>query len=142
MSFASSALSKFSYEKLFNVAHQYLMDSHATCVLWHSSFDIQLRTTEPLALLILEHKKWFIPGQDNDFYNYEPKRFDFEEHNLPYNDWILRVAVAIEQTHCEVSFSKPIQAWNCWLRMAIGSTQRASSAKPIQFQQLRIYSFN
>ncbi|XP_017955428.2 uncharacterized protein LOC108650710 [Drosophila navojoa] len=77
------------------------MDSHATCLLWHSAFDIQLRTAEPLALLILEPEKWFIPGHDNDFYNYEPKRLDFEEHNLPYNDWILRVAVAIEQTHCE-----------------------------------------
>ncbi|XP_064545280.1 uncharacterized protein Ir76a [Drosophila montana] len=98
------------------LAQQYFMDSHATCILWHSSFDIQLETSDPLAVLNLEPQKWFSLEQDKDFYDYERKRAEFEENSLAYNDWILRLTVAIEQTNCEsfIAFQEQIPMFARW----------------------------
>lgn len=75
------------------------MDSHTTCILWHASFDIQLKTSPPLAVLFLEPQKWFSLEQDAD---YDRRRAELEENHVYYNDWILHLTLAIEQSHCEV----------------------------------------
>ncbi|XP_036671140.3 uncharacterized protein Ir76a isoform X1 [Drosophila suzukii] len=81
------------------LAQQYFTDSHATCILWNPSFDFLLETVEPLPLIIIDSQRWFNDGQD--VYDYEGKRDEFEEKGIGYNDWILRLTVAIEASHCE-----------------------------------------
>jgi len=70
--------------------------------LWNPSFDFLLETVEPLPLIIMDSQRWFDDGKD--VYDYEGKRDEFEEKGIGYNDWILRLTVAIEASHCEVSF--------------------------------------
>jgi len=50
----------------------------------------------------MDSQRWFDDGKD--VYDYEGKRDEFEEKGIGYNDWILRLTVAIEASHCEVSF--------------------------------------
>jgi len=38
-----------------------------------------------------------------DVYDYKIKEDEFEGKGIPYNDWTLRLTVAIERSHCEVS---------------------------------------
>ncbi|XP_034106527.1 uncharacterized protein LOC117569468 [Drosophila albomicans] len=80
------------------LAQQYLMDSHATCILWHPSFDISLETNSPLAVIHLEPQKWF---NSEHIADYERKRAELEKNRVEYNEWILQLTLAIEQSHCE-----------------------------------------
>ncbi|XP_037722513.1 uncharacterized protein LOC119555282 [Drosophila subpulchrella] len=83
------------------LAQQYFTDSHATCILWHPSFDFHLATAEPLPLIIMDSHRWFDHSDGKDVYNYRGKQDEFEEKGIGYNDWILRLTVAIEASHCE-----------------------------------------
>nr|XP_036671143.1 uncharacterized protein LOC108005868 isoform X2 [Drosophila suzukii] len=47
----------------------------------------------------MDSQRWFDDGKD--VYDYEGKRDEFEEKGIGYNDWILRLTVAIEASHCE-----------------------------------------
>lgn len=106
------------------------MDSHLTCILWHSSFNVRLETQLPV--LIMEPESWQNMEKNED---YEKKRMELDSLNIAYNEWILRLTSAIDQAHCEVS-----SVQECFMfRMPIWCTQSAESLLPIQLQQLRIY---
>lgn len=60
--------------------------------------------------------------------DYEQKRLQLDNLNIAYNEWILRLTVAIEQVHCEVSSLQ-----ECFVFcMPIRSTQFAIGVLPIQ----------
>ncbi|KAH8274541.1 hypothetical protein KR044_008607, partial [Drosophila immigrans] len=71
------------------IAQQYLMDSHATCILWHASFDIRLETTPPLPLVHLEPQKWSSLEQNE------------EENRVISNQCVVRLSRSIDQANCE-----------------------------------------
>ncbi|KAH8371943.1 hypothetical protein KR093_009388, partial [Drosophila rubida] len=79
-------------------AQQYLIESHSTCILRHANFDVRLETNPPVAVVHLEPEKWFSLEHSADF---ERKRAELEENRVEYNEWILRLTLAIEKTHCE-----------------------------------------
>ncbi|XP_017071308.1 ionotropic receptor 21a [Drosophila eugracilis] len=83
------------------LAQQYLTDSHATCIFWHPAFNFRLDTVKPLPLLIMDSQKWLTYPDDKDVYNYKGKRDDFEGKGIHYNNWTIRLTVAIEKSHCE-----------------------------------------
>ncbi|KAH8296661.1 hypothetical protein KR054_009479, partial [Drosophila jambulina] len=84
-------------------AKQYFSDSHATCILWHPAFDFKLDSVEPLPVIIMDSQKWLLNESDGqDVYDYNRKRNEFKNNGIPHNnDWVLRLTVAIEQSHCE-----------------------------------------
>lgn len=82
-------------------AQQYFTDSHATCILWHSSFNARLETQLPV--FIMEPESWPILENNQD---YEQKRLQLDNLNIAYNEWILSLTVAIDQAHCEVSLAQ------------------------------------
>ncbi|XP_016955809.1 uncharacterized protein LOC108028462 [Drosophila biarmipes] len=83
------------------LAQQFFTDSHATCVLWHPAFDFHLETVEPLPLIIMDSQRWFDHLDGKDVYDYKGKQDEFGAKGIGYNDWILRLTVAIEASHCE-----------------------------------------
>ncbi|KAH8322625.1 hypothetical protein KR059_001522, partial [Drosophila kikkawai] len=82
----------------FVIAQEYFLNSHSTCILWHSAFDFQLDSVESLPLM-----RWFTNvSNDQDVYDYNRKRNAFKRNGIPHtDDWILRLTVAIEQSQCE-----------------------------------------
>ncbi|XP_017121961.1 uncharacterized protein LOC108142544 [Drosophila elegans] len=83
------------------LAQQYFTDSHATCILWHPAFDFRLDTVEPLPLIMMDSQRWLNHSEDKDVYDYKRKRDELEGKGIAYNDWTLRLTVAIEKSHCE-----------------------------------------
>lgn len=66
---------------------------------------------------------------------YEKKRMELDSLNIAHNEWIMRLTLAIDQVHCEVS-----SVQECFkFRMPIWCTQSAECLPPMQMQQLRIY---
>ncbi|ALC48029.1 Ir76a, partial [Drosophila busckii] len=76
-------------------AQQYFTESHTTCILRHSSFDVQL---EAFPVLNIAPDNFDF---DKDIYDYKARRFELELNGIYFNDWILKLTVAIEQSNCE-----------------------------------------
>ncbi|KAH8268768.1 hypothetical protein KR018_003833, partial [Drosophila ironensis] len=95
---------------IFCTAQQRLLDSLATCIIWHPAFDLPLGMLGPLPLIVLDPQKWADYADDNDVYDYNGKMREFESNGIAYNDWILRLTVAIERSHCEafIAFQEQI----------------------------------
>ncbi|XP_052848888.1 uncharacterized protein LOC128260145 [Drosophila gunungcola] len=83
------------------LAQQYFTDSHVTCILWHPAFDFRLDTVEPLPLIMIDSQRWLNHSEDKDVYDYKGKRDELEGKGIAYNDWTLRLTVAIEKSHCQ-----------------------------------------
>ncbi|XP_030371974.1 uncharacterized protein LOC115622217 [Scaptodrosophila lebanonensis] len=79
---------------------RYFADSLTTCILWNSKFELQLdsATSTLLPVLVIEPQALTFHA---DIYDYETKRAEFDSRYISYNDWILKLTVAIEQAHCE-----------------------------------------
>nr|ACN81897.1 IR76a [Drosophila melanogaster] len=90
-------------------AQQFFADSHATCIFWHPAFDFRLETVHPMPLIIMDWHRW-ANRSHQDVYDYKIKEDEFEGKGIPYNDWTLRLTVAIERSHCEtfIAFQEQI----------------------------------
>ncbi|KAH8262540.1 hypothetical protein KR026_010626 [Drosophila bipectinata] len=89
---------------------QHFTNSHTTCILWHSDFDFHLEDVEPIPVIIINLKKWSNYSDGYDTYNWNQKRREFDTNGISYNDWTLRLTVAIEHSHCEtfIAFQEQI----------------------------------
>ncbi|ALC48028.1 Ir76a, partial [Drosophila busckii] len=85
-------------------AQQFFAESHTTCILWHSLFDVQL---EAFPVLSIAPDNFYF---DKDIYDYEARRFELDSNGIYSNDWILKLTVAIEQSKCEsfIAFQEDI----------------------------------
>ncbi|KAH8373322.1 hypothetical protein KR009_000616 [Drosophila setifemur] len=128
-----SFLGERRFQKLINhIISPYLArsftDSHSICILWHPAFDFYLETVEPLPLIIMDQQRWANYSETEDVYNYNRKRSEFERNGIPYNDWTLRLTVAIEQSHCEtfIAFQEQISEFaRCFYLSSIYSIWRS-----------------
>ncbi|KAH8328499.1 hypothetical protein KR067_010239, partial [Drosophila pandora] len=93
------------------LAGQHFTNSHATCILWHSDFDFQLKGVEPIPVVIINSQNWENYSDGYDIYDWNQKRREFDANGISYNDWTLRLTVAIEHSQCETFIAFEEQIW-------------------------------
>ena len=93
----------------------YVGQTNAICVLWHSQFIIDLSdgfNRHNYSNFISIRTSALEESFEKDVYNFTQKINDMDAKQLEYDELILKLTVAIESSHCEVSLLELLAEFN------------------------------